>query len=296
MRIEAQHSLAQWPDGPAGLPGATAQRSGRLSNNQLEDLRPEVRRAPDLPQDRGRPGAAARTLVDGVALSLVGVARNLAEAFATLGGGVRSALRGDGASALAAFGMFVVKLVQTPLDGILMLGGKALSAGQTLIGVEPVGRSLHPAEVEPLRRIFGDSIDWSVVTIKEGTAGLLTMPRRPFVHGNTIYVPPPFLPLKPEILVHELVHVWQHQHGGTDYMSEALWAQYLGDGYDVAKGLREGRSWSALNPEQQAQLIQLAFEHGYFDAPGERFVYAGEDRTAYLEEALAQLRHGRGAP
>lgn len=242
-------------------------------------------------------GSAARGLGEGSVATVVGVVRNIAEAATTLAGGVKDLAAGRLTSGLRQVGLALVKLLlQTPVDAVLMLGGRVLSAVQTLGGVEPVGRPLREAELEKLRPVFGDSIDWSKVTIKEGTGGLLTMPRRPFTHGNTIYVPPPFLPLHDDLLVHELVHVWQHQHGGTDYMSEALYAQYFGDGYDVAKGLREGRRWSELNREQQAELIEIAFKRGYFSAPEKGFSYAGRDWSDYLQYVTGQLRAGRGAP
>jgi hypothetical protein len=91
-------------------------------------------------------------------------------------------------------------------------------------------------------------------------------------------------------------HVWQHQNGGTDYMSEALWGQYFGDGYDFEKALKEGKSFGEMNPEQQAELMQQAYLSGYFEGPGRKFTYNGVDYTAQLEAAVKQVRAGRGAP
>jgi len=115
------------------------------------------------------------------------------------------------------------------------------------------------------------------------------------VLGNTIYTPPGSVG-DMETLTHEMGHIWQHQNGGTDYVSEALWGQYLGDGYDFAKGIDEGKPFSELNPEQQAQLISTAWAQGFFSSPGNRFVYRGKDYTDYLNGALAQVRAGQGAP
>jgi hypothetical protein len=163
--------------------------------------------------------------------------------------------------------------------------------------VEPPGRKLTADEINTLRSVYGDSIDYSSMRIKEGNSGLFSMSGRAFTHGNTIYIPPEDMPLQPDLLVHESAHVWQHQNGGTDYMSEALWAQNVGDGYEFEKGIQEGKSWSQLNPEQQAELLQQAQRAGFFNATGGgTFVYNGTDYTAYLNSALSQIRAGQGAP
>ena len=99
-----------------------------------------------------------------------------------------------------------------------------------------------------------------------------------------------------ETLVHEMGHVWQHQTGGTDYMSEALWAQKFGDAYKWKKGLDEGKTFAQLDPEQKAELISTAYKAGYFDHPSQGFHVDGTDYTAQLEAALADIKAGRGAP
>jgi hypothetical protein len=189
-------------------------------------------------------------------------------------------------------------LVQTPVDAFLMRGGRAVSGVQTLAGIEPVSRGLSGDETAALRKVYGNSVDYSKIRIKEGDAGLLTTSGRPFAHGNTIYMPPGSLPVSQHLdtLVHETGHVWQFQHGGTDYMSEALYAQNLGDGYDWQRGVDSGKSWGNLNPEQQAQLISSAYAAGYFDNPGNGYNVGGKDYTAYLQKALAEVQAGRGAP
>lgn len=154
-------------------------------------------------------------------------------------------------------------------------------------------RSLTPAELELLRKIYADAIDYRRVRIRAPVHGLLGISRRAFVIENTLFVPPEFLPLQPEVLVHELCHVWQHQHGGHAYIADSLHAQVLGDGYRLAKGLAEGRRWRQLNCEQQATLIEEAWVQRVFD--GRPLVIAGIDRTASFEEAIAQVRSGKGA-
>jgi hypothetical protein len=82
----------------------------------------------------------------------------------------------------------------------------------------------------------------------------------------------------------------------------------MGDGYDFAKALRDGKPWTKMNPEQQAQMIQDAFRGAYFDTPGALFGVLNEkgcvvrtnskppdgftDYTSALVDALAVLRKG----
>ena len=226
-----------------------------------------------------------------------GVGHNLFEGASTIGGAFDKLFKGDFGGFFKDLGSGLLKtFVQTPVDATLLMGGRAISAIQTLIGVEPVGRKLSEDEITELRKVYGDSIDYSQVRIKEGNAGLFSLSGRAFTHGNTIYIPPDNMPMSKDLLVHEMGHVWQHQTGGTDYMSEALAGQYAGDGYDFEKGIQEGKSWSELNPEQQAELLQQAYKSGFFDSPGRRFTYNGTDYTDYLNEALRQVRAGQGAP
>ena len=238
-----------------------------------------------------------RGLGTGLWDTIKGVGHNLFEGVSTIGGAFGKLFKGDFGGFFKDLGSGLLKtFVQTPVDATLVMGGRAISAIQTLIGVEPVGRKLTDDEITELRKVYGDSIDYSKVRIKEGNAGLFSVSGRAFTHGDTIYIPKKDLPLTKDLLVHEMGHVWQHQNGGTDYMSEALAGQYVGDGYNFEKGIDEGKSWSELNPEQQAELLQQAYKSGFFNSPGQRFTYNGKDYTDYLNEALRQLRAGQGAP
>ena len=244
-----------------------------------------------------RIGDAFHSLGTGVVSMVRGIGMNLWEGAKTFGSGFGRLFQGDFGGAFQAWGSGLVKMaIQTPVDAVLMMGGRAISAVQTLVGLEPPGRDLTGAEIAELRKVYGDSIDYSKVRVKEGSSGLFSLTGRPFTHGDTIYVPKDSLPLATDVLVHEMGHVWQHQHGGTDYMSEALWAQFVGDGYDFEKGISQGKSWSELNPEQQAELLQTAYRNGFFNNPGGRFIYNTVDYTDYLNNALSQVRNGQGAP
>ncbi|SES98747.1 hypothetical protein [Stigmatella erecta] len=222
---------------------------------------------------------------------------NIREGFETYVGGIGQLFQGKFAKGFLQMGKGLLKpLVQTPIDRSLMLVGRLVSAIQTQWGVEPVGRKLNSSEIATLRKVYGNSINYSNIRIKEGDAGLLTAFRRPFTHGNTIYIPKGRLPLENDDLIHEAAHVWQHQHGGTDYMSEALWAQRRDDAYDVGEALAGNKSWSQMHPEHQATLLEAAFIDGYFDNPSQGFFHEGRDYTAVIQDAVAQVRAGKGAP
>lgn len=219
--------------------------------------------------------------------------------------GVRSALRGawsnicDGARECRcgdARGLVQIFL-QTPFDALLMVTGRTLSAVQTLVGVEPVARTLDADEIADLYKIYGNGINYSRVRLKEGRVALFSLAGRAFTHGDTIYVPPRLLGgdgrADRSLLVHEMAHVWQHQHEGTSYMSRALYAQKFGDGYDFAKALREGKSWQQMNPEQQAEIIQHAHARGFFEHPDDKptsLVIEGTDYADLMRGVMHTLR------
>jgi len=185
--------------------------------------------------------------------------------------------------AAVVLGLGVARLLlQVPADALLMLLARLLSALQTVIGLEAPARPLDDDERALLARIFGDTIDPRRVRLKVGRLGLLALPGRAFVVGDVVHVPLPqrragarraeahcsLAHRAPALLVHELVHVWQHRRHGTRYISECLLAQWLGEGYNVAVALAAGRGWAELNFEQQAELLERAYAAGWFDEPG----------------------------
>lgn len=167
--------------------------------------------------------------------------------------------------------------------------GKLLSAGQTLLGVEPRGRPLSDEERALLERVFGEALDLEPLRIKEGRAGLASLTDRPFVHGEVLYLQE--WTLEPHILVHEAVHWWQSQHGGPDYMLDSLCSQAFGHGYDWQASVPDV-PWAELEVEQQAAFIEALYRRGYFDGA----LIAGRRLRTYAADAVAELRAGRGAP
>lgn len=154
-------------------------------------------------------------------------------------------------------------------------------------------RGLSQGERELLRRVYAQSVDLDRIRLRLGVAGALGVSGRAFVIGDTLFLPKAFLPLAPEVLVHEVCHVWQHQHGGYAYIADSLQAQLVGDGYRLEKGLREGRAWHQLNCEQQATLLEVGWAQGCFE--GRPLILSGVDRSAALRAAIAEVHAGRGA-
>ena len=188
------------------------------------------------------------------------------------------------------------------VDALLYAGGTVLGDAQARLGVDAPPRTLLPGEAGVARRVFQGALDLAPVRICPGVGGLFSLSPgvAAFVVGNTIRVlrrsaPPPGDPLPDALLVHELVHCWQYQHGGRAYLSRALAAQAWGEGYDFARALRAGRPWAALNPEQQAGLIEHGHRARALDGE-RRFLVDGQDFSAALAEAVAGLRAGVGAP
>jgi hypothetical protein len=209
----------------------------------------------------------------------------------------------------------------TPLDYGLTRGLKNISGFQTMSFMESLGRTLNSVEISELQKVFGSSVEYGIIRVKTGYAGVLSMGRgsgglsltqneRAITIGNTIYMKstPPNNWMS--VLVHETTHVWQNQNGGTDYMIEAFWAQEIaGAGYDYKNEVlaQNPKPWSMLNPEQQGQLIQDSYTSGFLvnGQPTGKWIEpqigGGTRHRTDIEQyfikqnVLGQLRSGQGA-
>ncbi|MFD0635990.1 DUF4157 domain-containing protein [Catenulispora yoronensis] len=123
------------------------------------------------------------------------------------------------------------------------------------------GRALLPAEVELASGVFGRGLDLSRVRL---------IPTKVLEYrtvGNNVRVPEHFTidePYMAQTLIHELTHVWQYQHGGTDYLSHSLQTQAAAGlrgnrdyAYDYELGPRS--SFFEYTPEQQASIVENYF-------------------------------------
>lgn len=129
-------------------------------------------------------------------------------------------------------------------------------------------RSLTPAEREDAARIFRDSIDYHPVVICRDSLFALVSAT---TIGNRINLRAEHfaggsLELSQAgrlVLIHELAHVWQFQHGGLAYIRSSLIAQAVGlimtgsrrAAYDWRKAHDAGLPWRAWNAEQQAECV-----------------------------------------
>jgi hypothetical protein len=245
---------------------------------------------------------ATRSVVGGAFNTAAGVVRNLVDSGLKVGDGLVQILKGDFARGMATISIALNQAVyQTAADALMMGLGSAASAIQTLVGLEQPGKKLTSAQIAMLREIYGDSIDYDSIRIKEGSAGLFSINNSAFTMGNTIYMKDNVV--SDDLLAHEVFHVWQHQNGGTDYMSEALYSQRAGKGYDWEQSVPQ-TPFEQLEPEQQAELIQDIVLDGYFDARQPRKYHRfmplidGQfvDLSAYIADALKKIHAGVGAP
>lgn len=193
-------------------------------------------------------------------------------------------------------------MLQAALGQGLLRSGLALGAVQRAVGWDEAPRPLLPSERFIAASVFRDALSLNRVRIRPGVGGLFSLPPRvaAFVLGHTVFVlrrsaPAAGAALPGGLLVHELVHCWQYEHGGAPYIPRALAAQAWGEGHDFVPACAAGRPWAALNPEQQASLVAAGHAAGALE--GKRpFVVAGRDLSAALVEAVHALRAGRGAP
>lgn len=139
-------------------------------------------------------------------------------------------------------------------------------------------RRLTTDEIRYAREVFADSLDYSPIRI---TRNSLISTGAPKVVGNTIHLRAVWgadqfardargefmeelTAAGREMLIHELVHVWQHQNGGLAYIPDSLAAQLMatlkqgsrGGAYAWRPMHRAGLPWAAWNPEQQAALVE----------------------------------------
>ncbi len=178
-----------------------------------------------------------------------------------------------------------------PFHAAALVVVKSASVVQAAIGVQGPPRELSQEEKELLRKVYGKSINVDVIRVVEGGSGLLTQTNDAITLGNTIHLAAG-KKLTPDLLAHEVGHVWQYQQGGTDYMLKALWGQLIGEGYDTSKPLARGDDFAKWNPEQQAQLVQDLVRSGYF---GPFATLPPGVTKEVAEAALASIRAGRGA-
>jgi hypothetical protein len=120
-------------------------------------------------------------------------------------------------------------------------------------------RPLNDEERRIAREVFGESLHLHRIRIDEH-ARIGTRRRR--LSYVSFYIINTWAPMRPEILVHELVHVLQYQMLGAVYIPRALLAQRTRRGYNyggsqlLGRVVKRGRHAGMFNLEQQADIVQ----------------------------------------
>ena len=118
----------------------------------------------------------------------------------------------------------------------------------------PNSRLLTATEIQRGREMFGNAIDFKLVMHDKRSIPVRRGMAHAYVTFNTINS---WRPVRADIFVHELTHVWQYQQFGAGYIAAALAAQGTPAGYNYTytEGWHHG-SFFDLNAEQQADFIQ----------------------------------------
>lgn len=124
--------------------------------------------------------------------------------------------------------------------------------------IKTKSRPLTAAEINIAHSVFGVSIPLRLVTMDPYSWPVQKRKASAYVSFHTINFDQS---LPPQTFIHELVHVWQYERHGSVYISEALWAQRWGGGYDYGglaplMNYSQGKGLSAFNFEQQADIIE----------------------------------------
>jgi hypothetical protein len=241
----------------------------------------------------------------------------------TLGRGlwasVHDLVHGRIGKAFKDFGMAFVNAGGRAVGGVADMAARSAQSAPTITllagGMQPPSRKLTDDEKNLLREVYGDSVDLDAVRVSVG--GPLNNAMDPHTVGNTIYLPSDQtgpvtdaagnLTAAGSLLIHESGHVWQSQNGGGDYISQAVFPQAVaklqgqdrGVAYDYNSAIRDGKSFSQLNPEQQAEYVERVLGP-ILAKPGDAEANLaaaglGPADLAYAEDALHHIRAGTGA-
>jgi len=143
-------------------------------------------------------------------------------------------------------------------------------------------RSMTEYEIRQARRVFKSAIDYSKVTIADGSPSARAISIGGYARtlGNTINFPTGGSH-DMAFMIHELTHVWQYQTTGASYAVKALWAQitegysYTPSGKTHSEALNEehqaGKTLYGFNKEQQGDILSDYFKR----------LQANQDVSAY---------------
>ncbi len=148
------------------------------------------------------------------------------------------------------------------------LGGAALG-GWLGDKASTDSRGLTQPEKDAATTIFHTSVDLGAVEIRRGS--LLSGGNTARTSGNLINLPDAYFvgktmqltPAGSLVLIHELVHVWQYQHGGFSYIELSLVPQAVAGSRGISRNAaynwrnseESGIPWERWNAEEQAECI-----------------------------------------
>jgi hypothetical protein len=267
---------------------------------------------------------AARTLSDTVLGVGRDIFRTVTETPLTLMRGVEESLelaaRGQWGAAASRFGRGLLETGSRALGGVVDVFMRTVqgvaNAALTAAFVEAPSRSLSGDEIQMLRQVYGDSIDYSQVRVKVG-GSTDALGIAPHVVGNTIYLRSEWggPTLNPdgtltaagrETLIHEAGHIWQNQNGGGDFVHRSLFAQLTASlqsgsrngAYEWREAFSQGRSFEELNPEQQAHLMEdigVGMMNDGAVQPGDWTPPLSAAELSYVMSAWEKVRRGEGS-
>jgi len=231
-------------------------------------------------------GSFGANLIEGSYNAIKGIGLNLHESTSDVFSGIRNIFNSNIFEGTKEIGQGLFKAtIQTPIDAVIT------TIGNPLLSIGASSTPLTEGQSELANSIFKDSINSDSVRIKrlpKWSSGLFSKFAGALVIGNDIFVPNNSdINTNKALLAHELTHVWQHQNSGTDYLTEALFAQHFGQGYDVIKPLAEGKSFIELNPEQQGRMMEFIVKQNH--SRQSRAILTPEQ----INDALSYIRAGQ---
>jgi hypothetical protein len=194
-------------------------------------------------------------------------------AAAAVVGGTASAIGGGKFANGAVSGAFV-QMFNEGSHGFDANGSRSLKAGQS--------RSLTEGEIKMAKGTFGDEVDYSKVKIYrktwfafQGKDRVMSPNGNIYFHKNSDLYFDDFSAVTGKdaivakgIFMHEMTHVWQHQHG-VNLVTAALLKSY-------EYNLKPGAPFSSYNVEQQGDIVM----HHYYTTQGYRSP-TGNTRAEY---------------
>ena len=116
-------------------------------------------------------------------------------------------------------------------------------------------------ELKMASDVFGKSMPLKLIGIDPGSILINRFQAYAYVTLHTINHRKRLLP---QTFIHELVHIWQYRKHGAIYMSECIWAQHWGGGYNYGgilplKNNADKKGLAAFNYEQQAEIVEDYF-------------------------------------